>query len=65
MAIKKNNENNNSIKVNENRQKVIVLKRTSVLILTMSSKKFKKSSYCSTLPHQVQRSKGTKNILQY
>ena len=40
---------------------VTILKRTCVQILTVSSNKYKKTSYRPTLLHQVQCSKGTKN----
>ena len=40
---------------------IVIIIRTSAQILTMPSKKFKKTSYRPTLPHQVQRNKGTKN----
>ena len=55
-----NSENNNSIKANENRCRKSILKRTYVQILTMPTKKFKKT-YHPTLPLQVQRSKGSKD----
>ena len=41
--------------------KVIILKCKYVQILTIPSKKFKKTSYRPTLPQQVQRSMVTKN----
>ena len=40
---------------------VTILKRTYVQILTVSSNKYKKTSHCPTVLHQVQCSKGTKN----
>ena len=37
------------------------ISRTHVQILIISSNKFKRTYYRPTLPHQVQRNKGTKN----